>query len=301
MVYAGWIIIQLFALTVPLYLLLHFGPVLSYLFSPHTLWLSTSLCLFLSFLFCRHAPSSEQRGHRGCGLHDPTVVGAGKRVLATFSVPLLLTLLTVWVMERGCVPCTTSPGFSPHGSLRRPTMVAHRGCSLDAPENSIAAFQEAIQLGQVGGLETDLSVSMDGVIFLLHDPHLIRTTDVRAKCPAHDPYANASMLYYHNGSCPLGQLSVGTRFVESASTELSEDAIAVYEDQRIPTFTQFLDVAKENDKVVIFDVIVPPVGHPYHHSFLNKTTQLITASGFPHSKVRTLVERWSVIEGPSTI
>lgn len=285
MLLVGWKVIELFCLTLPLYLLLHCGPVLSYLFSPSTLWLTSSLSLLFSCLLFRHAPSSEQRAHRGCGFWDLTAMGAAKRVLVTFSVPLLLMLLTVWVMERGCVPCTTTHGFG-HQSLPRPSLVAHRGCALDFPENSLAAYEQAVLLDQVGGLETDISVSMDGVLYLMHDPHLIRTTDVVSKCPSHDPYSNASMLYYHNGSCPLGQLNVGDSFLHSLSPPPSSQDSALYHAQLIPTFTQFLKVAQRTGKTIIFDVNIPPVGHPYHHIIFNRTMDHILASGLPHSKVR---------------
>ncbi len=286
MVCVGWKVIQLFSLTLPLYLLLHFGPFLSYLFSPHTLWFSTSLCLLLSCMFCRHAPSAEQRVHRGCGLRDHTAAGAVKRVIATFSIPLVLTLLTVWLMEKGCVPCTTTPGFASRAFLPKPTLVAHRGCAFDSPENTIAAYQQAVTLEEVGGLETDISISMDGVLYLMHDLHLIRTTDVRTKCPSLDPHTNSSMLYFHNGSCPLANLNVGTSFMDSRAAEVSAEDATLYQAQLVPTLSQFLELAKKANKVVIFDVNVPPVGHPYHHSVLNRTVEGVVTSGLPHSKVR---------------
>ena len=78
----------------------------------------------------------------------------------------------------------------------------------------MAAFEEAIKIPEIVGLETDVMISMDGVPFLLHDPHLVRTTDVELKCPLVDPFANASLLYYTNGSCPLMELNVGEWFVK---------------------------------------------------------------------------------------
>ena len=78
----------------------------------------------------------------------------------------------------------------------------------------MAAFEEAIKIPEIVGLETDVMISMDGVPFLLHDPHLVRTTDVESKCPLVDPFANASLLYYSNGSCPLMELNVGKWFVK---------------------------------------------------------------------------------------
>lgn len=54
--------------------------------------------------------------------------------------------------------------------------LAHRGASSYAPENTLAAFYKGIELG-ANGIETDLQRTKDGVIILLHDPTLDRTTD----------------------------------------------------------------------------------------------------------------------------
>jgi glycerophosphoryl diester phosphodiesterase len=54
--------------------------------------------------------------------------------------------------------------------------LAHRGASDYAPENTLAAFYKGLEMG-ADGLETDLRMSKDGVIFLHHDDLLDRTTD----------------------------------------------------------------------------------------------------------------------------
>lgn len=290
MVYAGWKVVQLFLVALPLYLLLHCGPLLSMWFSPHTLWLPTSLCLLLYFVFCRHIPTADKRSHKAYGVWDLTALGALKRTLAMFSLPVLLAGLTFCVMERGCLPCSSTvdlAGTTPS----KPSLVGHRGCAFDFPENSVAAFENAVLLPAVSGLETDVFVSMDGVLFLHHDLHLLRTTDVLAKCPAHDPYANATLLRYHNGSCPLSQLNVGRSFLGTSKAQLSAEEATLFQSQLVPTFGQFLDVAVKNGKSVIFDVTEPPVGHPHHHDYLNRTLEALVAAGVPQNKVW-----WSPVE-----
>jgi len=47
-------------------------------------------------------------------------------------------------------------------------LLAHRGCPVDAPENTLAAFEAAVALG-VDGIETDVRLSADGELVLLHD------------------------------------------------------------------------------------------------------------------------------------
>ncbi|MDA0336645.1 MAG: glycerophosphodiester phosphodiesterase family protein [bacterium] len=59
-----------------------------------------------------------------------------------------------------------------------PVRVAHRGASGSglAPENTLAAFERAIQLG-VDAVELDVRASRDGVLVVMHDPTIDRTTD----------------------------------------------------------------------------------------------------------------------------
>lgn len=52
---------------------------------------------------------------------------------------------------------------------------AHRGANTFAPENTMAAFKKAAQLG-VDGLEFDVQLSKDGVPVIIHDEKLDRTT-----------------------------------------------------------------------------------------------------------------------------
>jgi len=54
----------------------------------------------------------------------------------------------------------------------------HRGAPGLAPENTLAAFRKAIELG-VDALEMDLQVTRDGEVVVIHDETLDRTTDGR--------------------------------------------------------------------------------------------------------------------------
>ncbi len=52
-------------------------------------------------------------------------------------------------------------------------LYAHRGASLELPENTLEAFQRAVELG-ADALETDLHLTKDGRVVLAHDPDGLR-------------------------------------------------------------------------------------------------------------------------------
>jgi glycerophosphoryl diester phosphodiesterase len=56
-------------------------------------------------------------------------------------------------------------------------VLAHRGGSALAPENTIAAFDRGLSLG-ADGLELDVRLSRDGIVVVHHDPTLERTTNL---------------------------------------------------------------------------------------------------------------------------
>jgi glycerophosphoryl diester phosphodiesterase len=57
----------------------------------------------------------------------------------------------------------------------RPLNFGHRGAESDAPENTLAAFELAIEQG-ADGVEFDVRFSRDGVPVVIHDARLDRTT-----------------------------------------------------------------------------------------------------------------------------
>ena len=78
-------------------------------------------------------------------------------------------------------------GRGPDASARSPffvagavEIIAHRGFSAEAPENTIVALEAGIEAG-ADAVEFDLHTAGDGTPVLLHDETLRRTTDGRGK------------------------------------------------------------------------------------------------------------------------
>jgi glycerophosphoryl diester phosphodiesterase len=55
--------------------------------------------------------------------------------------------------------------------VQRPSIIAHRGASRERPENTLAAFARAVELG-ADGVELDVHRSVDGVLVVHHDARL---------------------------------------------------------------------------------------------------------------------------------
>jgi len=66
---------------------------------------------------------------------------------------------------------------------RRVEVIAHRGFSGIAPENTLAAMRRAIEAG-ADRVEFDVLLTRDGVPVVIHDPELDRTTDGRGPVAA---------------------------------------------------------------------------------------------------------------------
>ncbi len=54
---------------------------------------------------------------------------------------------------------------------------AHRGASGDYPENTMLAFEKAVQSG-AHGIENDVHLSADGEVMIIHDESLLRTAGI---------------------------------------------------------------------------------------------------------------------------
>ena len=64
----------------------------------------------------------------------------------------------------------------PTSSAESPHILGHRGTSEKFTENGIMAFRYCLENG-ITGFETDFRLTADGVVVVLHDPDLKRTTD----------------------------------------------------------------------------------------------------------------------------
>ena len=90
-------------------------------------------------------------------------------------------------------------------SLPQPIIFAHRGASVGAPENTLAAFELALTQG-ADGIELDVKLSSDGHVVVIHDALVDRTTG------AHGRVRDLSLV-------ELRSFSAGSFFSEKFSAE----------------------------------------------------------------------------------
>lgn len=107
-------------------------------------------------------------------------------------------------------------------------VVAHRGASGHAPENTLAAFRRAVELG-TSFIETDLQLSRDAHFVAIHDPTLERTTSGTG--PVHERTLNE-----------LRQMDAGSWFGSDHSGE------------KIPTLEEILEFARQKDVVFYLEL-----------------------------------------------
>lgn len=111
-------------------------------------------------------------------------------------------------------------------------LIAHRGASGYAPENTLAAFRKAVAMG-LSFIETDLQLSRDARFVAIHDDTVNRTT-------------NGQGAVHDLTLAELRRLDAGSWFGSSFTGE------------RIPTLEEILEFAKRHD--VVFYLELKPGG-----------------------------------------
>jgi len=128
-----------------------------------------------------------------------------------------------------CTSCATGDAGHAEPRVR---IIAHRGNSSEAPENTLAAFRQAAGMG-IDYVELDARPSADGTLYGLHDKTLDRTTNAvrvngRAKVAIRD---------LHDGQ--INELDAGSWYDER------------YAGERVPTLAAALDVIQARSKTLL--------------------------------------------------
>jgi glycerophosphoryl diester phosphodiesterase len=139
--------------------------------------------------------------------------------------------------------------------MRSPWIIAHRGASGHAPENTFAAFERAVQLG-AAFIETDLQLTRDAQFVAIHDAYLDRTTN------GHGPVHEHTLA-------ELRELDAGKWFDRE------------FMDERIPTLERILQFARTQDVVFYLEI--------KYSSAWGMHQTLVGELGKPENAARTIV------------
>jgi glycerophosphoryl diester phosphodiesterase len=112
--------------------------------------------------------------------------------------------------------------------MRVPWIIAHRGAAGHAPENTLVAFERAVELG-TGFIETDLHLTRDGQFIAIHDGTLDRTT-------------NGKGTVHEFTLAEIRKVDAGLWYDRS------------YMGQRIPTLEEVLEFGRKHDVVFYLEV-----------------------------------------------
>jgi glycerophosphoryl diester phosphodiesterase len=122
--------------------------------------------------------------------------------------------------------------------------IAHRGASTVMPENTVAAFDEAIRLN-ARAVEFDVHLSADGIPVVIHDDTLDRTTTGRGYVSSHTAF---ELRRFDAGSW-LHQRFAGIRIptLDEALRAIAPHAIPVIELKTAIPIPLLLDILKQRD------------------------------------------------------
>ncbi len=152
------------------------------------------------------------------------------RLLAfTLTVPLVVLCHTGWAAE--------------DDASQTIQVVAHRGSSSDRPENTIAAFQRAIEVGATA-IEIDIRTTADGQLVLMHDASVDRTTNGTGK---------VNSLTWSE----LEKLDAGSHLdkkFKNARIPLFRDALTLCKD-RIDLLLDLKETGSEYNRAVVDEIV----------------------------------------------
>lgn len=120
--------------------------------------------------------------------------------------------------------------------FKKPLIIAHRGASAIAPENTLAAFQKAIE-DSAEGIECDVRLAKDGVPVVFHDSNLYRVgrTDGRV--------CNFT-------SKELQTLDVGSWF----NATYPRQAVEKFSAETVPTLAQLLEFLNDYKGLIYIEL-----------------------------------------------
>lgn len=127
-----------------------------------------------------------------------------------------------------------------------PLVIAHRGASSLAPENTLAAARKALEIG-ADLWELDVSVTADGELVLMHDNTLERTSNVKEVFPDREPWQVWDFTLTEIQTLDCGSwFNEKDPFKQIKAGNVSETDQQSYVGELAPTLRQALEFTLDN-------------------------------------------------------
>ncbi|MEU7065972.1 glycerophosphodiester phosphodiesterase family protein [Streptomyces sp. NPDC046161] len=152
---------------------------------------------------------------------------------------LTLTVLGTTAASAAAGPAPRPAGGGGPLGLSAPVVYAHRGASAYAPENTLESIDLAMRLG-VGWVENDVQRTKDGVLVVIHDDSLARTTNVEQVFPDRKPW-----LVKDFTAAEIARLDAGSWFSEE------------YAGTRVPTLKDYMNRVQRNRQRLLLEIKKP--------------------------------------------
>jgi glycerophosphoryl diester phosphodiesterase len=127
------------------------------------------------------------------------------------------------------------------------TVIAHRGARSLAPENTLAAARKAHEIG-ADLWETDVAVTADDQLVLMHDDAMMRTTDVADRFPGRVPAPFSTYTLAEIRSLDAGSwFERDDPFEQVAAGALDRSELSAYVGEKVPTVREAFELTLELD------------------------------------------------------
>jgi glycerophosphoryl diester phosphodiesterase len=161
------------------------------------------------------------------------------RTYQYLTIALLLTQFTQTVSAQKITKIDSLVNQLHNPSDKHVMVTAHRGDWRNAPENSLQAFKYAMAMG-VDIIELDLNQTKDGVVVIMHDPTIDRTTDGKGK-PGDYTLAELKQFHLKNG---LGRVTNFTIPTLQEAMLLVKDKVLINLDKSYPYYNEAYRILK---------------------------------------------------------
>ena len=171
------------------------------------------------------------------------------------------------------------PANSQTATAPNPSIVAHRGSSAQAPENTLPAFQLAWKQG-ADAIETDLQLTKDGHIICFHDKDTKRVNG--------QPLAIADATLEE-----LRQLDMGRIQPQDSERALRAWSSDQYKGVQIPTIAEVFAIVPAGKKIFIEIKCGPEIIDPLLRELGSSglTPEQVVVIGFDSALLKSLKER----------